>query len=128
MIERFITQLSKELELPRELEPKSRGVYVLPLELDLSITMTEAAGVISFHSIVAECPHQNEEPFFERMLLANLFGQGTFGAVLGLDEEGKSLVLQQTIEHPQDYRHFRDTLEDFINAVDLWREEAQQNK
>jgi hypothetical protein len=124
MIERFMAQFSKELELPRDLEPKSPGVYVLPLETDLSITFTEKEGVIYFHSVVAFAPTSNQEAFFEKMLLANLFGQGTYGATLGLDEEGKNIVLQRTIDYPLDYRQFRDHVEDFINALDLWREEA----
>lgn len=125
MIERFMTQFSKELELPRELEPKSPGVYVLPLEEDLSITFTEKDGVIHFHSVVAGCPAQNQEAFFQKMLLGNLFGQGTYGSVLGLDEDGKFLVMQRTFDFPLDYRQFRDQVEDFVNALDLWREEVQ---
>jgi hypothetical protein len=125
MIERFITQLSKELELPRELQPKSPGVYVLPLEVDLSITFTEKDGVIYFHSVVAPVPPGSQEAFLESMLLANLFGQGTYGATLGLDEEAKNIVLQRTFDYPLDYRQFRDHVEDFVNALDLWREEAQ---
>ena len=124
MIERFITQLSKDLELPRELPPKSAGVYFLPLEEDLQIQINGRDGIIQFSSSIAEVPQKNQEDFLEKMMNANLFGQGTYGATLGLNEEGKILTLQRTLDYPIEYNGFKDSLEDFINAIDLWREEA----
>lgn len=123
MIERFIEQLCRELELPA-IDSKSKGVYVLPLEEDLSITISEANAVINFHSNIAALPSQGQDEFLEKMLLGNLFGQATYGAVLGLDEEGNSLLLQRTVDYPVEFRQFRDILEDFINAADFWRQEA----
>jgi len=124
MIERFMGQLSKDLELPRELSPKSSGIYVLPLEENLHITLNGNDGMIQLSTTLAETPRENQEHFFEKMLNGNLFGQGTYGSTLGLDEEGTHLILQRTIDYNVDYKGFRDILEDFINTIDLWREEV----
>lgn len=129
MIERMMSQLSKDLELPRELEPKSTGVYILPLEEDLQIHIDGKDGILQLSATLAECPRQNQEHFFGKMLNANLFGQGTYGSTLGLDEDGKFITLQRTVDYPVEYKEFKDIIEDFINALDLWREEvaSQQN-
>jgi len=123
MIERLIEQLSRELEVP-SIAPKSKGVYILPLEEDLFITISEKEGAIHLDSQVAPVPEEDQGRFFQSMLAANLFGQGTYGAILGLDEEGRGLRMQRSLDYPVDYRQFRDAVEDFINAVDFWRQEA----
>lgn len=61
-------------------------------------------------------------------MLGNLFGQGTHKAVLGLTEDGNMLTLFKVVEYNIDYKQFRDALEDFINSVDFWREEALNHK
>ena len=58
------------------------------------------------------------------MLHGNLFGIGTRGAVLGASIDGNLLTLSKEVEYTPDYKEFKDLVEDFINMVDYWREEA----
>lgn len=55
---------------------------------------------------------------------ANLFGQGTLGAALGLEPEQNLLTLSLELPYDMDYRHFKESVEDFTNIVDYWKVEV----
>lgn len=125
MLDRYIQALVKELELEDSLTTQVPGVYSLPLDEDISILITEKGGGLNFHCDLYVTPNQQQEEFFGRLLLGNLFGQGTKGAVLALNDDGTKVVLVQDIPHHIEYKEFKDILEDFINSVDYWRIEAK---
>jgi len=54
---------------------------------------------------------------------ANFLGQGTGGAVIGLDAEEKFLTLSLALPYDMNYRSFKGAVEDFANYVDYWRED-----
>lgn len=125
MLERYIDTLTKELELEVSLATQVPGVYNFPLDEDISILITEKAPGFNLHCDLYATPsHQNEE-FFGRLLLGNLFGQGTKGAVLALNDDGTKVILNQDVSHHVEYKEFKDILEDFVNTVDYWRMEAK---
>ena len=124
MLEQFMKQFSKDLELEKPLTSEIPGTYTIGLEEDFSVTITEIPNGLTFSSILCSCPKGREEEFLTHAMLGNLFGQGTKGAVLGLDDEGNQLILTRVVEYNVDYKEFRDIIEDFINSVDFWREEA----
>lgn len=126
MLETYIPQLIKELELEGSLATQVAGVYALPLEDNLSITITERPPGCTINCSLCPFPKKNEEACLTRLMLGNLFGQGTKGAVLGLNNEGNLLTLAQTIDYNITYKDFRDVLEDFINSVDFWRSEMEK--
>lgn len=125
MLERYIQALCKELELEGSLATQVPGVYNLPLDEDISILMTDKAPGMNIHCNLCSVPQSQSEEFFGRLMLGNLFGQGTKGAVLALNDEGNKVILHQDIMHHIEYKEFRDILEDFINSVDYWRTEAK---
>lgn len=128
MLENHISQLVKEMELEGPLTTQVPGVFALPLEEHLTILMTDQPPGFILSCHVAPMPKQPTEEFLTRLMLANLFGQGTKGAILGINEEGSLLTLTQKIDYNAEYKEFRDILEDFTNSVDLWCEEAQRVK
>lgn len=125
-LDRLIAQFEKEMELTGSLATEVRGIYALPLDEGVTITIRDLLeGKIGLECPLIDCPKVREEALYTQMLLANLFGQGTRGAVLGLTEDGKTILLTQVIEYELDFRDFQDLIEDFINAVDFWREEVK---
>lgn len=126
MLEPFIKQFSQEMELEGSLATQVAGVFALPLEDNVSVTITDRPPGFSLSCALAPMPGKNEEACLTRVMLGNLFGQGTKGAVLGLNSEGNMLTLSQTIDYTINYKDFRDVLEDFVNSVDFWREEVQK--
>jgi hypothetical protein len=55
---------------------------------------------------------------------ANLFGQGTLGAAIGLDPKQNILTLSLQLPYDMNYSHFKESVEDFTNIVDYWRVEV----
>jgi|694.fasta_scaffold18802_8 hypothetical protein len=128
MLEKFIPNLVKELELEDNLATEVPGVYVLPFEDDLNITLSDKRNGFTLSSTLGPAKKQNEEDFFTRLMLGNLFGQGTKGAILGLSDDGNQLTLSQTIEYNIEYKEFRDILEDFVNSAEYWKSESKNFK
>lgn len=126
MLEAIIKQLTQEMELEGSLATQVSGVFAFPLEENLAVTITDRPPGFSLTCALTPLPKLNEEACLTRIMLGNLFGQGTKGAVLGLNSEGNVLTLSQTIDYNINYKDFRDVLEDFVNSVDFWREEVQK--
>lgn len=120
----FLQEFLNELEIKEPLPQEIPGVYTLPLDEGLSITISSISQGFILTSTIAPAPKQKEEEFYMQALLANLFGQGTKGAILSLSEEGRMLTLSRNIDYDVSYKEFREILEDFINIIDFWRDEA----
>lgn len=128
MLDNFMKEFGKELELEGSLATETPGVYAFKLEEEVTITLTSLPQGFSLSCALAACPKTNREAFFTQTMLANLFGQGTRGGVLGLSEDGNMLTLSKVVDYTADYKDFRDTVEDFINIVDYWRHETLNHK
>lgn len=121
MLETHLQKLAKELELEGSFSTQVPGVFQFPIEENLAITLNARSPGFSLSCTLGPIPREGETEFFTRLLLGNLFGQGTRGSVLGLNEEGNQLTLTQDVDYNAEYKEFRDVLEDFINSVDFWR-------
>jgi hypothetical protein len=129
MLEKYIPSLVKDLELGNaSLAGATPGSYTLPLDEDLAVNMTDIPNGFILKSSIAPLPKTNEELFSTQLMLANLFGQGTKGASLGLSSDGNTITLTRVIDYPVTYKDFREILEDFINCVDFWHDEALNHK
>ena len=128
MLDPFIQQLTKELELEGSLGTQMPGVFRFPLEEDLAILIADTPPGFTLTCTLGQTPKVKEEDFYTRCLMGNLFGQGTKGAVLGLSEDGEKVTVSQTVDYHADYKDFRDILEDFINTVDYWKSETANVK
>lgn len=128
ILDNYIEQLIKEMELEGSLASQVPGVFVFPLEEDLSVTITNRPPGFSLLCNLCPMPTKNMEEFLTRAMLGNLFGQGTKGAVISISEDGNFLTLTQVVDYNAEYKEFRDILEDFVNAVDVWRAEVQKYK
>lgn len=126
MLQQFIPKLVQELELGNlSLASETPGVYVLPLDDDLAIQMSDLPNDgFMLKCNIAPYPQEKEELFVTQAMLANLFGQGTRGAILGLNLEGTQVTLTHIFDYPAEYKDFKNTIEDFINTIDYWKEEA----
>lgn len=124
MLSRLMEEYSKELEAEQPLSADNDGTYTVPLDDAVVISITELNAKIKLTCQVAEVPTIKRQEFMEEALLGNLFGQGATDAIIGISEEGKMLTLTRVIDHEISYKEFSDVLEDFINSIDFWRDEA----
>lgn len=124
----FMKQLSYEMELEQPLTAQMSGVYTLPLDENLYIVISTGEEGLSLTSDICKCPTIKREEFLTEMMHANLFGQGTTDAILGLTKNGETITLSRHVKHDIDYKQFSEILEDFINTVDYWADEAKTYK
>jgi hypothetical protein len=119
-------ELAKDLELEGGFATEVPGIFAVPLEEDLNLMISSLPrGGVSFKSTLCPIPQNRKEELYCELLRANLLGQGTEGAILGINDEGSHLTLSQEIEYDMDFPQFKDRVEDFINSIDFWREEVQ---
>lgn len=127
-LKELIKQLSYEMELEKPLAAEMSGVYTLPLNEGLHVIVSSDEHGLTFYSELGECPKVKKEEFFLEMMDANLFGQGTTNAILGLSKNGEKIILTQHITYEMEYKEFSEILEDFINTIDYWIDESIQYK
>jgi hypothetical protein len=123
MLEKYMTQFEKELELDKPLIRPNPGSYHIPLDDALSITISSSPSGFHLYSEVTEVPQGNDEIVYTKTLNANLFGQGTRGSVLGLNDRGNMLTISQVVDYNIEYKDFKDIIDDFINTIDFWKDE-----
>lgn len=121
MLGRLMELLCEDLaiEMPKLKEGKlgflRLGAYVVEMrELDPGISLTAPIGPL---------PKEKEDAF-TYCLRANLLGQGTGGARIGLSANERFLTLSLGLPYEMNYQAFREKLEDFINYLVYWREEV----
>jgi hypothetical protein len=129
MLNALMQELTNEWELEGPLPQEIPGVYRVPLDEGVSFTISQQSGDarhegIALISSIAAIPKGREEELYTHALLGNLFGQGTKQAVLGLNDNGSILTLSRFIDYDVNFQAFREIVEDFINTIDFWREEA----
>jgi hypothetical protein len=125
MLAKYIQQLVKELEMQGSLATEVPGVYDFPIDEEISVTISDIPQGFTMTSTFADAPSENEELFYTQALLANLYGEGTEGCILGLDAEGEKLILSRKIDYNIEYKEFKDLIEDFLNNVEFWRDEVK---
>lgn len=125
MLETFIQQLGQELEMKDIITQSEPGHYQLPFEdnMDVDVSLSPQ-GHYYFKSKIAPCPQTNLEPFFLKAMDSNLFGRGTRGAVIGLNESGDTLTLSLELDFNTTYKDWKDKLQDFLTILNVWRSEA----
>ncbi|MBA3720904.1 MAG: type III secretion system chaperone [Parachlamydiaceae bacterium] len=125
MLETFIEQLGNELEIQDLIVITEPGHYKIPFEDDIEVeALRNNEGEYAFKAIIGPLPKEKVDFFIARAMEANLFGKGTLGSAIGLDEEAKLLTLSMEVDYNSSYNEWRDKLEDFINSIDFWRKES----
>ena len=125
MLDNFMRQLSKDLQMDEPFEAVRPGIYEYWIEEDTVILISALTPYgFSLTSALGPYPKDKEDEFLLFMMTGNLFGKETFGATLGLDPEGHKMVLAREIDRRVNYSEFKETLEDFFHIATFWREKA----
>lgn len=123
---KHLEKLCEDLNIP---SPTSRGesTYIFSLNEQLQIDITTLESGVFFYSPITQCPKKKKEELFIYLMKANLFGQGTLGATIGLYAEENLLTLSLALTYDMNYTDFKGALEDFANIVLFWREEIKHH-
>ena len=117
-------QLAIELDFPQTPEENKNGSYDLDFGEGLVISIGSLHPGFYFSAKLGACPAQHCEDFFSVLMMANLFGTGTGGGVIALNDEAKELTLSLALPYQMPYFHFKEHIEDFLNHVDLWQKKT----
>lgn len=128
MLEKFIKQFELELEVEEPFNHPTPGSYVIALNQGFSITLAPLNQGFSLFCEFGSSPKENEEAFYLQALTGNLFGKGTKGAVLGLNDQGNMLTISQVVDYNIEYKDFKEIVEDFITTIDFWRNALRNEK
>ncbi|MCB1109387.1 MAG: type III secretion system chaperone [Chlamydiia bacterium] len=124
-VERLIEMLAAELKLPAIPQKDKNGAYQLKVNPSVTVSIRELNPGVFLHSTILSIPKEgNKEALFIHLMKANLLGQGTGGAAIGIDEKEKFFTLSQSLPFEVNYKTFHETLEDFLNYIDFWKEEV----
>jgi len=128
VLEELLKTLTEELELEEAPKKEEGNLYHLSLNPEVSVTIQQLDPGVSFLGKIGPCPAVKREELFILLMKANLLGQGTGGATIGLDGNENFLTLSSAIPYDMNYKMFKDALEDFANYLDYWREELLRHK
>lgn len=109
------------------IKEEAPGIFMLPIEEDVSIKIEALPEGFSLFCILGDCPKDNLEIFLTEVMNANLFGHITRNSVLGLTDDGNRVTLSRIIDYNIDYKGFNELLQDFYNIALFWREQAINN-
>lgn len=125
MLEEHLKRLIEELEfepLPPLDETKTAHLAIHP---GLTIALTELEVGMHLESPLTTLPEEKQEDLFIYLMRANFLGQGTGGSTISLNEN--KLRLSMTKNYDMSYRVFKESIEDFANYVEYWREELKKH-
>lgn len=128
MIDDYMSQFQTSFELNDPVPQEDEGVWRLWLSEDLSIVISDQEPGFHFYAKLCEVGQSKLEELFTILMVNNLFGLGTGGGVLGLDETGKVATLSFTREEKTDYRDFERDIEEFMNYAEFWKREIEKHQ
>lgn len=128
MLDKLIAQLGQEFSMEDQITTTEERHYLLPFDNNIEVEAIEFEKGYLLKSNIGSCPQQNLEAFLMKTMEANLFGMGTRGAVIGLNEEGKVLTLSMELDYNSPFKEFKEKLEDFTSVLDFWRNQTLKHQ
>jgi hypothetical protein len=127
MLKQHIDQLTTDMGFEQPLEANEDGSYSLRLDPDLDINVKESGdATVRLYATLGQLPQRNTEEYLLKTMIANLLGRETGNAALGLDQEGKKVVLVDFFPADLDYKTFHEKIEEFANYADAWSQETKE--
>ena len=121
----YVDELCSDLELTPHKD--KNGSCLLSIGESLKIRIKNLNPGTYFASQIAPCPKVKREDLFIYLMKANLFGQGTLGAALGISADETTITLSIVLPYEMDYPSFKGAVEDFANIIDYWKQEIDQH-
>jgi hypothetical protein len=123
LIDDYARQLSLELEMEELFIRNEQGNYSLYFDPGITVELEPLGKGFALRAVVGKVPPSHQEEFFVKLMLANLLGQGTGGAVLNLSLDGQLVFLTREVPYETVYVAFKDELETFLNFTEYWKRE-----
>ena len=123
-IEQLINNLTSKLKIPIVYRKDENGIHHLKIGVSPEIAIRKLDIGIFLSAPIFPIPkEENKEALFIYLMKANLMGQGTGGATIGIDSSETFFTLTLTLPFEVDDTLFYERLEDYVNFIDYWKEE-----
>lgn len=123
-VEQLVENLCSELKLEAVPQKDKNGLFQLKVGSSPQVSIKELdPGAFLSARILPIPKEENKEALFIYLMKANLMGQGTGGATIGIDPSEKFITLTLILSFELSYRIFHESLEDYLNYIDFWKEE-----
>ena len=124
MLQKFIETLCIGLSISPI--PKLNAQKSLSLQLNdmIEVDLRDLDPGVAMRSKIGPCPEKRREDLLIFLMRANLLGQGTAGARIGLEADEKTLTLSLGLPYEMNYQAFKQHLEEFVNYLVYWRGEV----
>lgn len=125
LIKDLIPSLCSEMNISEVPEENEEKISTLLFTEGVTLYIQDLSPGFYIWTTIVSCPTKNKEDLFMHLMEANLFGQGTGGSVISLDENEKFLTLSLALAYEVNYKEFKEAVEDFVNYVLYWRSEIE---
>lgn len=124
-LDRLVENLASELKLGAIPQKDKKGLYQVKIGGSPTVSLKALeSGVFMTAQILPVPKEGNKEALYIYLMKANLLHQGTGHGAIGIDPSEKFFTLSYTLPFEVNYRSFHETLEDFLNYIDYWKEEV----
>ena len=121
MVREFLEKLCADLAIASVPKLHENKFFALPFAPGIEVIFSDLHPGIAMRAILMECALENKEDLFIYLMRANLLGQGTGGARIGLEENEKNLTLSLGLPYEMNYQDFKERFEEFVNHLVYWR-------
>jgi len=121
-IQYFMQKIAEELHLNDTPKQDKNGYFQLKIQRNTILIKDLHPGLFFSAKIVALPQERNNEALYLYLMQANILGRGTGGSALGIDTMEKYFTLSHILPFELDYVFFYETLEDFVNYLDYWKQ------
>ena len=125
MIESVLEKLTKELTQAHYTK-ENENLFLFEVGENLLLFIQEVEDLIYLSGNICPCPEENLEELFIYLMRANLLGEGTGKASIGLDSEENNIILSKAFAFDPDEQHMKEEIELFANYLLFWKEEIKK--
>ena len=121
MLRGFLEKLCAELNLAPAAKRNDGKSYSFHFSGETEVFFADLYPGVEMRAVICACPINRREDLFIHLMRANLLGQGTGGARIGLDDKEKNLTLSLGLPYEMKYDAFKGAFEEFVNHLVYWR-------
>lgn len=122
MVQGFLEKLCAELSIAPVPKLNEKKFFFFRFAPGIEVSLADLHPGVTMQAEIAPCLTSRQEDLFIYLMRANLLGQGTGGARIGLDGDEKNLTLLLGLPYEMNYKVFKEAFEEFVNHLIYWRD------
>lgn len=121
LFDQYLQRLGEELEMEPLPSFREDGTLLLNLGAAAPLILRREESFCSLGCELAPVPAEYQEALFTLLMKGNFLGLETGESAIGVDLEGKKILLSRSITYDLRYIEFKEMLEEVVNYAEHWR-------